>query len=246
MANKRKEIPKDALITLYLDEKKTCKEIGVIYETTQNTVKANLLRLGIPVRSAKESHVLALDKYGAPKPKGTLPWNKGVPRTPKEKKKMSDTRKIRLANGAIIHPNLGKHLALETRQKISHSNKARESILWSNLNHKTKQLRSLFAGKKPTPHETKLAKLIEKFSLPFRWNGNGGLMLGFSVPDFAGIDLACLLEIHDDSRSKSYREERTQLFASYGYRTLFFYNGEVESPNWETICLAKIKEFIGR
>lgn len=244
MANKRKEIPKEALIALYLDEKKTCKEIGVIYGMTQNTVKANLLRLGIPVRSAKESHTLALGKYGAPKPKGTIPWNKGVPRTPEEKRRMSFAHKARYVNGAIP-PNLGKHLALETRQKISDSNKARESILWSNLNHKTKQLASLFAGIKPTPHETQLAKLIEKFSLPFRWNGNGGLMLGFSVPDFAGIGLACLIEIHDDSRSKSYRGERTQLFASYGYRTLFFYNEEVESPDYETTCLAKIKEFIG-
>lgn len=245
MANKRKEIPKEALTVLYLDEKKTCKEIGAIYGTTQNTVKANLLRLDIPVRSAKESHALALDKYGAPKPKGTLPWNKGVPRTPEEKRSMSDAHKTRYANGAI-HPNLGKHLTPETRQKIGDGNKAAQSILWSNINHKTKQLRSLFAGTKPTPHEIKLAKLIDKFSLPFRWNGNGELMLGFSIPDFAGTGLACLIEIHDDSRSKSYREERTRLFASYGYRTLFFYNEEVESPNWEITCLAKIKEFIGR
>jgi phosphoketolase len=46
--------------------------------------------------------------------------------------------------------------------------------------------------------------------------------------------------------SKSYHEKRTQLFSLYGYQTLFFYNKEVKSPNWETTCLAKIKGFIAK
>jgi hypothetical protein len=59
MAYHRKEIPKEALMVLYLDEKKTPDEIGAIYGMVDNTVRANLRRLDIPVRSASESHYLA-------------------------------------------------------------------------------------------------------------------------------------------------------------------------------------------
>ena len=240
---KKKELPKETLMTLYLEEKKTCDEIAELYETTPNTVKARLLEHGIPVRSRSEARMISLERGLAFTRKGCLPWNRGLPRTSEEKAKMSVGQKARYASGAV-HPNQGKHLALETRQKIAESNKVAQTRLWQDLSFKEQQLKKMLGGVIPTPHESKLIALIEKHNLPFRWNANGELMLGFYIPDFVGIGNNCLIEVHDDGRGKGYHIKRTNVFASYGFRVLFITNGEIDLPNGEDICLAKINEFI--
>ena len=52
--------------------------------------------------------------------KGSVPWNKGVPRLKKTKQKISNTRKIGFLNGKISHPKgmLGKKHSEEAIERI--------------------------------------------------------------------------------------------------------------------------------
>ena len=49
--------------------------------------------------------------------RGKIPWNKGIPCS------LETKNKIREKVSGINHPNYGKHLSKETRQKISENNK---------------------------------------------------------------------------------------------------------------------------
>ena len=241
---KKIEIPKEELENLYSNGQ-TLKELGERYQTTPATILKRLDEHNIPIRTRTESHTIALEKFGSPKPKGSIPWNRHIARTPAEKAKISQGQRARYASGAV-HPNQDKHLSPLTKQRIGVSNKVAQTELWQDLDFKEQQLKKLFGGVEPTPYESKLTALIEKYDLPFRWNANGKVMLDFCIPDFVGIGNNCFIEVHDKKRAKSYHAKRTDVFASYGFRVLFILNEEISLPNWEDICLAKIRDFIAQ
>ena len=55
---KKKGIPKETLIMLYLEDKRGMKEIAVMCGAAVATIKARLLEHGIPVRSRAEAQAL--------------------------------------------------------------------------------------------------------------------------------------------------------------------------------------------
>lgn len=62
--------------------------------------------------------------------KGSIPWNKGKPRTKEEKKKISKTRKDRFLSGEIVHPKgmFGKKHTSEAKEKIKINSNTKEII----------------------------------------------------------------------------------------------------------------------
>lgn len=98
----------------------------------------------------------------------------------------------------------------------------------------------------PTSFEKKIIDLCEKYNLPFRYIGNGEVIIGFRNPDFIEcngkkliIETYCSFYHPED-----YEEKRGKLFAKYGYRTLFLNENDLCDDSWESICLNKIKNFL--
>jgi hypothetical protein len=119
MTIKKKEIPKEILIQLYVNEKKSCKDIAKLYNTTIATVKARLVDNDITVRNMVEACALRLERYGSPRVRGSVPWNKGIHRTLQEKEHISIARKGISGLVGDKHPQWKGGISLSKRGYIS-------------------------------------------------------------------------------------------------------------------------------
>ena len=80
----------------------------------QGAKKANESRKGKP-RSKETINKIKETKKQNP----ATAWNKGIPMSAEQKRKLSETRKRKLANGEIIHWNIGNETPEEVKNKIS-------------------------------------------------------------------------------------------------------------------------------
>lgn len=215
-------------------------------------------------------------KIGKPNPKTSrtrkklfaenklVPWNKGKHHMQKEKhplwnKPRPENVKRKISKGLKkwykYHKHrktmLGKHHSNKTKQKIGLKSKS----LWQNPEYREKVIRNTLKGllKRPTSLERKLIELIKKYNLPFKYCGNGSVIIGGFNPDFIECSGRKLL-IETANRfhhSKNYEKQRYAIFAKYGFKTLFLWwdnffidkYGKITCKNWEEKILNKIKKF---
>lgn len=261
------EIPKAKLEELYTNQKLTLKEVGERFGTTEATVLTRLQEHSIPIRSRSDARMISLERGLAFTRKGCLPWNKGLPRTPKEiehitdgkRKKKKEQQHIRRVLASTLHNGMAGNK--EAGERISQAAKARwqdpewrekqcqiRKELWQNPEHRERQIKAILRGlcQRPTSYEQKIIDLIKKHHLPFKYVGNGEVIIGYVNPDFININgQKSLIETYSIFFHKpNYEAERAKRFARYGYRTLFLNDNNLEPRNWENICLAKIGEFI--
>ncbi len=151
-------------------------------------------------------------------PKGQVPWNRGLT-------KETDERV----------------------QKISEKLKGRNT--WSRGRHLSEEtLHKMLKGrwKRPTSYERKIIKLISKYHLPFKYVGDGQVIIGYKNPDFVEINgKKLLIETYGKYwYSEDYEEKRSKFFFTYNFKTLFLNDNDLLSEIWEEICLEKIQTFL--
>lgn len=164
----------------------------------------------------------------------------------------------------------GKTPSLETRQKMSQarqkflSSKAeRDKIaenmkrLWSNSDYKAQRVRAVLKGlfKRPTKPEKRAIDIIDKNNLPYKYTGDGSVVIAGLSPDFTNCNGAKkLIEIfgvtfHDPnisfrkqmplSQQETYRKA---IYASLGFDCLVLWDDEMGRLSDEDIA-DTIKKF---
>lgn len=144
---------KTLLISLYVDEQKSDKEIADIIGTYSNKIRRDRIKLEIPTRTAGEAQKIALDKGRAKHP------TKGRERTKEEKRK------------------IGESVSLEWSKINNEEYKRRVNIGKESWNKKTDNEKEAFLQKavKSIRETAKTGSALEKFLL------NGLISAGYKV-----------------------------------------------------------------
>lgn len=102
--------------------------------------------------------------------------------------------------------------------------------------------------RKPTAPELKLAAIIERYGLPYRYVGDGAIWIESCNPDFINIDGAKgIIELFGTywhtTKIKKWRDTesgRAYRYAEYGFKTLVIWENELKD---EKAVVKKIKKF---
>lgn len=128
------------------------------------------------------------------------------------------------ARGEYLKKNrelYGSNYSVELRDKWSKQMKE----WWAVESNKNKRVEQILKGlmKRPTLLEQKFIDIISKNNLPYKYVGDGSLIIGGKNPDFVNINgQKIVIELantyfHD---MENYFESRDKIFSVYGYRTL--------------------------
>jgi len=175
--------------------------------------------------------------------KGRKTWNKGKNLSKEYREKLSKARLKGLKEGRIKVWNRGlknKNFGKEARQILKEKMRSPK--------FKEKWLRNLLKGllKRPTTFEQKIIELIKEHNLPFKYVGNGKVIICFRNPDFIECNGRKLLieTYYSYWHSKNYEKQRARIFSKYGYKTLFLNENDLLRKNWKEVCLNKINNFM--
>ena len=100
--------------------------------------------------------------------------------------------------------------------------------------------------------EKEMIRIVNKYSLPFNYVGDGQVMIGGFNPDFLSKNPKHIIEVDGDYwhslaniQEKDKRKMKT--FSSYGYKTLVIKESELVGKNKlsEQQILSKINLFLG-
>jgi hypothetical protein len=128
---------------------------------------------------------------------------------------------------------------IKKMQKISQSakfiEKQRQSMqqLWKNEKYRQTMLPKLFnllSKRKPSDLEIRIINIISQNQLPWKFVGNGKLIIADKNPDFVHANKKIIAEAYskhwksiDGKTVSSWKRNRERLFAQLGYKTIFIY-----------------------
>jgi len=120
-------------------------------------------------------------------------------------------------------PWLGKHLSPEHRQLLSDIAKERAQD--------PEYMRKILSSRRPTDIEQRLIEIIEKYSLPYRYTGNGTFKVNGKYPDFVNINSRKIaLDVFGDRwHDASEIPERKAAFAEWGWDLVILWGHEIKS-----------------
>lgn len=247
---------------LYLVEKISAKEIASKLNCDPQTVSYWLRKFGIPIRSLSESAKITYAN-----------------RSPEAKKKFNGTSRIRVyspeeranrsqrAKNLWVNPEMRELL----RRKIStglmgnkyrkgtpHSKEIKQKIAntvkkhWKDPVYAKKVLTAL--QEEPNKSEKKLQRIMEENNFPFRYVGDGQVIIDGQIPDFVATDGSKkLIELfgepwHDSNHSNKIivKPARTvgakqQFYTTHGYALLIIWDKELRD---EEKVINRIKDFL--
>jgi len=148
------------------------------------------------------------------------------------------------------NPFYGRHHTLKSRKLMSAKHKKRwfddrERLLKIHMSYLDARLRGLMM--RPTSFERFVIDLIHKYSLPFRYVGDGSCIINYVNPDFIATDDAkYIIETYTSwCHPVDYEKTRAERFSKMGYKTLFLGDSDIRNECAEFICLGKIRMFRG-
>lgn len=166
----------------------------------------------------------------------------------------------------------GRTMSLESRMKLSNSRMGqhnspeteftseRSKEMWKDPKTRDKITKACMVALQARPNkiESRIIHTIEKYDLPFKYVGDGEVIIYGLCPDFISTDDSNkIIEVfgeifHDpDKQVKQYTKIRwTQqefgrkaIFSQYGYDTLVIWENEIRSSTSKELYI-KIKEFV--
>lgn len=154
---------------------------------------------------------------------------------------------IALSKVGIPPWNKGIPMSEESRRKLSKS----VEKLWRNLEYRNKTSIARIAAqrRRPTKPERELMRIINENNLPFRYVGDGSLILYGLNPDFVDCDGSKrIIEVFGDYWHSGKRDLRWQeteqgkkaVYGQLGFKALVIWEHELKEPDK---VLEKIKEF---
>lgn len=128
--------------------------------------------------------------------------------------------------------------------KISHSQEMRKylSQLAKERVKDPEYMRKILSNRRPTDIEQRIIDIIEKYSLPYRYTGNGTFKVDGKYPDFVNTNGEKIaIDIFGDRwHSPDEIPERKAAFAEYGWRLIIIWGHEVKKLS-EPELLAELR-----
>ncbi len=187
--------------------------------------------------------------------KGNIPWSKGLTKEIDGRLRGIAEKLSKLYKGCKRSENHrariseGVKKAYDTMPEIKIKQGLASRKNWQNPDYREKTIRNILKGvlKRPTSYEQKIIDLSNKYNLPFRYVGNGQVLINFKNPDFIECNgRKLLIEVYASFwHNKNYEKERTKVFAEYGFKTLFLSENDLDREEWGEHCLLKIRNFCG-
>lgn len=195
-------------------------------------------------KKLSEEHI----KHSSEGRKGLVPWNKGRKGVQKSTKK-----------GKTFEEIYGSERSKEIRKKMSEAKlndieRCRKlgKELWKNPQFVRKNLKALF--QKPNKLETKLIRILKKNAFPFRYVGDGQVVIDGKVPDFIATNGSKkIIELFGrpwhDPKNKYHspkieydrtEEGRHKFYESHDYKLLVIWDDELKD---EAEVVEKIRDF---
>lgn len=179
--------------------------------------------------------------------------------SPETREKMSKINKARFANPKNC-PMYGKHPTQETRREMALAHLGRvpssetrqrmsdaRKLLWQNPEYRAKVVPACLKSRRPTDLEARLIALIDKYSLPYKYTGDGTFTIGNLNPDFVNVNSEKIaIEVfgghwHQNRREPLRTEETRRTIArEYGWKLIVIWGDELKSLS-EKAILEKIK-----
>jgi len=101
-----------------------------------------------------------------------------------------------------------------------------KKLNWDQKEYKDKAIKAVLKGllKRPTSLEQETISLFSKYNLPYKYVGDGELIIGGKNPDFVNINgEKKLIEVGNVYHHQgNYIQERKEHFAKYGWETYVF------------------------
>jgi very-short-patch-repair endonuclease len=258
----KKEFLKEHYLELKWSQDKIANVIGI----NQTSVSKRLRRFGIPCRKDGEGNK-GVHKWGGTR---KCPW---ISKSNVEKPRTKQHRTVCVVCGKEIHaPNCRKRkcCSIECRGKLQSQlfkgrkvpwiHKATQTMILNKSSYVLKHnkdadfRKKILKGliKRPNNTEKYIINIIHKHNLPFKYVGDGELIIGGLNPDFVHISDKKVIEVfgrvyHD--KSKSYfdvaynrtEDGRIECFNKFGYKCLVIWDDELTN---EERVLYNIKQFL--
>lgn len=242
------ELAPDKLENFYWNQNKTTREIAALIGVSKSTVLYWMRKYNIKRRTRSQCRKGMHFSPATEFKKGYSNWEKRgwkpIDRTILEQMYWGENKTL----SEIAHIlNVGPHKVFYWMKKhhIKRRTRSRATAL-SCKQGKTYPPRH-HAFRKPTVPELALAKIINKYNLPYKYVGNGEVWFENYNPDFINMDgLKGIIEVfgtywHRDLANPKLSEwGRGYHYAKYGYKTLVLWENELDN---EKRVVTKIRRF---
>ena len=245
---------------------------GKTYEEIHGVDKANELRLKSRNKKALfgsnnpfwgRHHTKETKEKNAKAHRGKITWAKDDPkfrrafaksqsagfgtyeRTAEIRGKLSSSLKGReVWNKGITPSNETRHkLSKSVKEKIQCDPEYRKQVLLA-LEKARKEIH-----RRPNKKEQQLIQLINQNKFPFKYTGDGSLVMGGYIPDFVNCDgKKQIIELfgdywHNRNKMPWHQTElgRIMAYSQFGYKTLIIWEHELKAPDE---VITKIRQFM--
>ena len=154
----------------------------------------------------------------------------------------------------------GKSIVLPpfTEEHCKNISKVRKKT-WLNPEYRRKQelkwldpvyRRKVLGRRIPTSYEKRLNGLILKYNLPYKYVGDGSVILGTMNPDFIDVNgQKKVVEVYESfykvknyKSCKNYEKDRREKLSKFGFGVVFIDGKDLFSVDWEKICVEKLTD----
>lgn len=243
----------------YVDKKLSAPKIANILGCNQIVIYYWLKKYNIPVRTFSEARRGNLNPFyrRSLSEEKILIRSKKIRKIKESKEKLEELywgKGIPTTKIAQIYGTVASTVCLTFKRLNIPLRPVEETrrLMWQNPEYRTKviknALKSLF--KRPTNIESHMIDIIERENLPFRYVGNGSVIIGSLNPDFIGTtNHTKIIEVFGDywhkERVRNLNDTeigRIATFNSLGYDCLVIWQHEL---NDEGYVINKIMNFVG-
>jgi len=207
-----------------LETKKRNRENGYIPKRNPNAV-INMTKTKRKKKNRKKQSRISKNLWKDPEYRSkTIEGNRRGHRTPEYRKKVSN----RLTkNNPMKRPEVRKKVSRKLKKGYKDGR-----LIPPMLNPKIAHKVRLSLKIRPNNLEKLFIKFLEEYNLPFKYVGDGSLMVGNKNPDFIHKTKPKIIELFGDYWHKPEEEEkRTEFFKDHGYDCLVIWGHEIKKED---------------
>lgn len=211
--NKRTDISRERLYDLYVTRKLSSVKIGQICKCRAGTVLSRLKEFEIPFRSYKFD-IRKEDLYNL--------------YVVKKLNSLKIGQMLKCSRGTILERLRQFGIPIRTRSEVHKGKKLTKE-----------QIRKTLRRRIPSSLETRFQKIIDKYSLPYKYVGDGKIFIERFNPDFINtnskkVAIEVYARYYKSRRPESIEEwkrQRSRVFKQYGWSIVYFDETEVTEEN---------------